>query len=83
MERREDFEFDDCQIKIYHKDKKTAVLIEHGKPMALIALASFIHILGEPLGHCYEDGDEFVLFLFNEKQEDISLTKWKEVFGLS
>lgn len=79
----EEFEFEGCEIKVYHKNNKVAVLIEHSKPIGLIALASFIHILGEPFAHSYEDGDAFVLFLFNEKQETLKIAeKWKEVFGL-
>ena len=83
MENREDFEYEGCEVKIYRKNGKVAVLIEHSKPVGLIVLASLIHILGEPINHCYEEGDAFVLFLFNDKQPDIDMAKWKEVFEVA
>jgi hypothetical protein len=77
-ENMESFELDGCCIWVYEKDGKVAVTIEHGKPMALIAVAAFIDMLGRPLGHHYEDGENCVLFLFEDK--DPVARKWREVF---
>ena len=82
VEETEHMDFEGCNVNIIRNNGKVAVGIQHSKPMALIALSGFIHILGEPTGHCVEEGEEYVLFLFNDKQEESSLAKrWREVFS--
>jgi hypothetical protein len=81
-EEKEQLDFEGCNINILRKNGKVAVSFEHSKPMALIALAGFIHLLGQPLGHNYEEGEDYVLFLFEDKPDVDAITqRWHEVFG--
>ena len=39
-------------------------------------------MLGEPINHCYEEGDDYVLFLFEDRPDDSEIAqRWKETFG--
>jgi hypothetical protein len=80
-EAREEWDFRGCHVSVYEGNGKVVLWLEHSKPMALIVLAGFIHILGEPTDICAEDsGDGGFIFAFHAKKSDLR-KQWDEVFG--
>jgi hypothetical protein len=80
----EQFNFKDCQVGVIHHNNYILVCIEHSKPMSLVVLDAFTHQLGLPLSFSYEEGDEAILFLFDDKKiKNVDLAnQWNEMFAI-
>jgi len=79
---QETLEFDGCHMWILRRKGKVAIGIEQPKPEALIMIVGLIHILGEPLFFSHEEGDNFVLFGFKDKNVENDVTEaWRQAFA--
>jgi hypothetical protein len=83
IQQKEEFVFEGCHAYVCQGNGKIVLCVDHSKPMALILLAGFVHMLGEPIGYCSEEVDKpdgQFLFAFNDRSQlDLAQT-WKETF---